>query len=139
LPKVPEHLVCFSSSRAPAPPDFQLLQSSRAPASQDFKTCLFACDQQDKSVNVVLSFLYFIVAFGKKKNSRVQMVSNQTAKIHGKTTRDVHLQLIAAKYLVKHVKFGFLLFFGVGRRPRPGHVRQTSVFRQPHFSINHFA
>jgi len=38
------------------------------------------------------------------------MLSNQTAKIHGKTTRDVHLQLIAAKYLVKDVKFGLLLF-----------------------------
>ena len=59
-----------SSSRAPAPPDFQLLQSSRAPASQDFKICLFACDRQDKSVNVVLSFLYFLVAFGQKKRIR---------------------------------------------------------------------
>jgi hypothetical protein len=79
-----------------------------------------------------------LLSLSEKKNSRVQMLSNQTAKIHGKTTRDVHLQLIAAKYLVKDVKFGLLLFFGVGRRPRPGHVRQTSVFRQPHFSINHF-
>jgi hypothetical protein len=65
------------------------------------KQCVFACERQDKGVNVVLLFCIFFSLSAekkKKKNSRVQVGPNKKkTKIHVKTKGDVHLQLFAAE------------------------------------------